>query len=223
MDDFFLIKPYFKWTQILFFRLFEFIIDDSCLRIKTKLVVIPSCLAKGKLFTEVEVWTFYAPMVEEVIDRLFCFYEQFDDLCFFFPKNFYNPIKFYDSISSSLNDIDKKAFPKIIPSDLIIKPFKPPVDFTLLHSCIENDIDFKLLDPNWDKHLLKVIRRKEEEYETVSSDSESEVEEFPAEPNHDLCEDFELDETGARINKFPYEDHWPEMRTASGLPVLQNL
>jgi hypothetical protein len=55
MDDFFLIKPYFKWTQILFFSLFEFIIDDSYLRIKTKLVVIPSCLAKGKLYTEVEV------------------------------------------------------------------------------------------------------------------------------------------------------------------------
>jgi hypothetical protein len=88
MHDFFLIKPYFKWTQILFFRIFELIIDNSYLRIKTKLVVIPSCLAKGKLYTEVEVTTFYAPMVEEVIDRLFGSYEQFDDLCFFFPKNF---------------------------------------------------------------------------------------------------------------------------------------
>jgi hypothetical protein len=47
-------------------------------------------------------------MVEEVIDRLFGFYEQFDDLCFFFPENFYNPDKFYDSISSSLRDIDKR-------------------------------------------------------------------------------------------------------------------
>jgi hypothetical protein len=55
MDDFFLIKPYFKLTQILFFRLFEFIIDSSYLRIETKLGVIPSCLTKGKLYTEVEV------------------------------------------------------------------------------------------------------------------------------------------------------------------------
>jgi hypothetical protein len=207
MDAFFLIKPYFKWTQILFFRVFEFIIDNSYLRIRTKLVVIPSCLAKGKLYTEVEVWTSYAPMVEEVVDRLFGLYEQFDDLCFFFPKNFYNPNMFYDSISSSLREIDKKAFPKIIPSDLITKPFKPPVDFTLLHSCIENDINFELLVPNWDKHLPKIIKRNEEEDETASSDSESEVEEFPVEPNHVPCEDFEFDEMRARTNKFPYEDH----------------
>jgi hypothetical protein len=128
----------------------------------------------------------------EVLDRLFGFYDQFDDLCFFFPKNFYNSIKFYDSISSSLREIDKKAFPKIIPSDLIIKLFKPPVDFTLLHSCIENDIDFELLAPNWDKYLPKVIKRKEEDDETASSDSESEVEEIPDEPNHDPYKDFEF-------------------------------
>jgi hypothetical protein len=87
-----------------------------------------------------------------------------------------------------------------------MKPFKPPVDFTLLYSCIENDIDFKLLDPNWDKHLPKVIKRKEEEDETDSNDFESEVEEIPDELNHDPCEGFEFDETGAGINKFPYED-----------------
>jgi hypothetical protein len=81
MDDFFIIKPYFKWTQVFFFRLFEFIIDNLYLQVKTKLVVVPSCLAKGKLYTEVEIWTFHTPMVDEVIDRLFNFYNQFD-LCF---------------------------------------------------------------------------------------------------------------------------------------------
>jgi hypothetical protein len=35
MDDFFLINIYFKWTQILIFRLFEFIINNSYLRIRT--------------------------------------------------------------------------------------------------------------------------------------------------------------------------------------------
>jgi hypothetical protein len=94
------------------------------------------------------------------LDKLFGSYDQFDDLCFFFSKNFYNPIKFCDSISPSLKKIDKKAYPKIIPSDLIAKPFKPPVDFTLLHSCIENNINFELLIPNLDKHLPKVIKRK---------------------------------------------------------------
>jgi hypothetical protein len=34
MDDFFLMKPYFKWTQITFFRLFEFIVSDVTLQIK---------------------------------------------------------------------------------------------------------------------------------------------------------------------------------------------
>jgi hypothetical protein len=86
MDDFFLMKPYFKWTQITFFRLFEFIISDLTLQVKTKLIVIPNCLAKGKLYTEIEVWTFYAPIVEEILERPFGFYDQFNYLCFFFPK-----------------------------------------------------------------------------------------------------------------------------------------
>jgi hypothetical protein len=72
---------------------------------------------------------------------------------------------------------------------------------------MKNDVNFELLVPNWDKHLSKVIKRNEEEDETASSYSESEVEEFPAEPYHDPCEDFEFDETRARTNKFPYEDH----------------
>jgi hypothetical protein len=59
--------------------------------VKTKLEVIPSCLAKGKLYTEVEIWTFYAPIIEEVIDRIFGFYDQFDDLFF----------KYLDSYMSS--------------------------------------------------------------------------------------------------------------------------
>jgi hypothetical protein len=75
MDDFFLMKPYFKWTQITFFRLFEFIISDLTLQVKTKLIVIPTCLGKGKLYTEIEVWTFHAPLVEEILERLFGFYD----------------------------------------------------------------------------------------------------------------------------------------------------
>jgi hypothetical protein len=87
MNDFFLMKLYFKWTKIILFRFFEFIINDVTLQVKTKLIVIPTCLAKGKLFAEMEVWTFHAPLVKEILERLFGFYEQFDDLCFFFPKN----------------------------------------------------------------------------------------------------------------------------------------
>jgi hypothetical protein len=28
LDKFFFMKPYFKWTQVYFFRIFEFIVDD---------------------------------------------------------------------------------------------------------------------------------------------------------------------------------------------------
>jgi hypothetical protein len=52
-----------------------------------------------------------------------------------------------------------------------------------------------------------VFERKEEDDETTSKESENEEEEISDEPNHDPCKDFELDETGARVNKFPYEDH----------------
>jgi hypothetical protein len=36
---------------------------------------------------------------------------------------------------------------------------------------------------------------------------QKEEEEISDELNHDPCEDFEFDETGVRVNKFPYEDH----------------
>jgi hypothetical protein len=78
----------------------------------------------------------------------------------------------------------------------------------LLHSCIENDINFNLLDPNWDKHLPKVIKRKEEEDKITQCESENEEKEIHDEPNHDPCQDFEFDKTGARINKFPYENRY---------------
>jgi hypothetical protein len=47
LDRFFM-KPYFKWTQVFFFRLFEFIIDDSVFQVITRLVIIPLCLAKDE-------------------------------------------------------------------------------------------------------------------------------------------------------------------------------
>jgi hypothetical protein len=82
-------RPYFKWTQVFFFRLFEFIINDSDFQIVTKLVIIPLCLVKDeKLYTESETWNFHAPLADEILERLFGFYEHFDDLCFFFPKSF---------------------------------------------------------------------------------------------------------------------------------------
>jgi hypothetical protein len=103
--------------------------------------------------------------VEEILERLFGFYDQFDDLCFFFPKNFYNPHKFYELNRAHFHSINEKdpTCPFIIPSDLIIKSTKPPVNFTLLHSLMQNDIDFKLLSPDWFKYLPKVLQRKEEE------------------------------------------------------------
>jgi hypothetical protein len=188
--------------------LFEFIINDLTLQVKTKLIVIPTFLAKGKLYTDIEVRTFHAPLIEEILDRLFGFYEQFDDLCFFFPKNFYNSSKFYELNRAYFHSIDEKkeTCPMIIPSNLIIKSTKLPVDFTLLHSFIQNDIDFKLLSPDWAKHLPMVLQKKEED-DSSSKKSENEEEEISDALNHDPCEDFEFDETGARVNKFPYEDH----------------
>jgi hypothetical protein len=59
LDRFFFMKPYFKWTQVFFFGLFEFIIDDSILQVITRLVIIPLCLAKDeKLYTDSETWKF---------------------------------------------------------------------------------------------------------------------------------------------------------------------
>jgi hypothetical protein len=72
---------------------------------------------------------------------------------------------------------------------------------------MQNDIYFKLLSPDWSKHLPKVLQRKEEEDESSSTESEKEEKEISDEPNHDPCGDFEFDEMGRRVNKFPYEDH----------------
>jgi hypothetical protein len=112
--------------------------------------VIPTCLAKGELYTQIEVWTFHAPIGEEILDRLFGFYNEFGDLCFFFPKNFYNPHKFYKLNRAHFHSINERdtSRPFIIPSDLIIKSTKSPVEFTLLHNWMQNDIDFKLLSPD---------------------------------------------------------------------------
>jgi hypothetical protein len=83
-DNFFFMRPYFKWTQVFFFRLFEFVINDSTFQVVTKLVIIPLCLVKDeKLYTESETWNFYAPLADEILERVFGFYEYFDDLCSF--------------------------------------------------------------------------------------------------------------------------------------------
>jgi hypothetical protein len=139
------------------------------------------------LYTEIEVWTFHAPLVEEIFERLFGFYEQFDDLCFFSPKNFYNPSRFYELNKAYFHSIDEKDLtcPKIIPSDLIMKSTKPPVDFTLLHSLMQNDIDFKLLSPDWARHLPKVLEKREEGDNSSSEESENEEDEISNDPNHD--------------------------------------
>jgi hypothetical protein len=64
-------KPYFKWTQVFFFRIFEFSINDSALQVITKLVIIPLCFAKDeKLYAESEIWTFHAPLADEIIEKL---------------------------------------------------------------------------------------------------------------------------------------------------------
>jgi hypothetical protein len=47
-NRFFFMKPYFKWTQVFFFRIFEFSINDSALQVVTKLVIIPLCLVKDE-------------------------------------------------------------------------------------------------------------------------------------------------------------------------------
>jgi hypothetical protein len=98
--------------------LFEFRIEDLYLQVKTKFVIIPSYLAIHKLYLEIETWTFHAPMVDEVIERMFGFYDHFDDLCFLFPNNFYNPSKFNppNKEISFPNSQDSHFFPKLLPS-----------------------------------------------------------------------------------------------------------
>jgi hypothetical protein len=95
-------KPYFKWTQVFFFRIFEFSINDSALQVVTKLVIIPLCLVKDeKLYAESEIWTFHAPLADEIIERLLGFYDFFDDLCFFFPKCYFDPAKVSQQLGGS--------------------------------------------------------------------------------------------------------------------------
>jgi hypothetical protein len=75
-DQFFVMKSYFKWTQVYFFRVFEFIINDTILQVSTNLVIIPTCLAKNSnVYSEGESWTFHAPLVEELVERLLGFYD----------------------------------------------------------------------------------------------------------------------------------------------------
>jgi hypothetical protein len=195
LDKFLFMKSYFKWTQVYFFRMFEFIIDDLTLQINTKLVIIPTCLAKeGKLYSECETWTFRAPLVEEIVERLLGFYDYFDDLCFFFPKSFYDPDKVSEQLGGPGLSLPKGGgtFPRMFPSELDLKT---PVSSLAYHSFFNSD---------WDSHLPKVVNHKNEEDVSSSSESEYErdhvhIDQAPDEPNHDPCEDyeeFEFDKTG---------------------------
>jgi hypothetical protein len=164
-------------------------------------VIIPLCQVKDeKIYAESEIWTFHAPLTDEIIERLFGFYDYFEDLCFFFPKCYFNPAK----VSQQLGGLGLSP-PKVgdvltkvtFPSELDLKT---PVDSLVYHT---------LFDLDWDKHLPKVVNCKKEEDISSSSESEYERDQAPddqelAEPNHDPCEDceeFEFDKTGARVNK----------------------
>jgi hypothetical protein len=144
------------------------------------------------------MWIFCAPLVEEVVERLLGFYDYFDDLCFFFPKSFYDPDKVADQLGGPGLSLPKCGgiFPRMFPSKLILKT---PVDSLAFHSLFNSD---------WDKHLSKVVNHKNEEDVSSLSESEYERDQVPGdqalvEPNHDPCEDceeFEFDKTGARID-----------------------
>jgi hypothetical protein len=179
------------------------------------LVVIPLCLAKDEsLYTESEAWTFHAPLADEVLERLFGFYDYFDDLCFFFPKSFINPTKVSDQLDGpglSLSKMGDDNSRVVFPSELNLKT---PVDSLVYHT---------LFDPDWVKYLPKVIKHKKEEDVSSLSEPEYERDQAPdqdlAEPNHDPCEDceeFEFDKTGARVNK-SYRD--PYKKFAEGVDV----
>jgi hypothetical protein len=210
-------KPYFKWTQVFFFRLFEFIIEDSVFQVITRLVIIPLCLAKDeRLYTESETWTFHAPLADEVLERLFGFYDYFDDLCFFFPKSFIDPAKVSDQLDDpglSLSKMGDDHSRVVFPSELNLKT---PVDSLVYHT---------LFDPDWVKYLPKVIKHEKEEDVSSSSEPEYESDQAPddqdlAEPNHDPCEDceeFEFDKTGTRVNK-SFRD--PYKKFAEGVDVF---
>jgi hypothetical protein len=215
LDKFSFMKPYFKWTQVYFFRIFEFIINDSTLQVITKLVIIPNCLAKeGKLYSDSEMRTFHAPLAEEVVERLLGFYDYFDDLCFFFPKSFYDPDKVSEELGGPGLSLPKvgNIFLRMFPSELVLKT---PVESLAFHG---------LFDSDWDKHLPKVVNHKNEEDVSLSSESEYERDQVPDdqafdEPNHDPCEDceeFEFDKTGARVDK-SYKD--PYKKFAEGVDV----
>jgi hypothetical protein len=164
-------------------------------------VIIPLCLAKDEeLYAESEIWTFYAPLADEIIERLLGFFEYFDDLCFFFSKCYIDPVKISQQLGGpdlSLSIAGDGLTKVIFPSELDLKT---PVDSLVYHT---------LFDPDWDKHLLKVVNHKKEEDISSSSESEYERDQAPddeelVEPNHDLCEDceeFKFDKTGSRVDK----------------------
>jgi hypothetical protein len=116
------------------------------------------------------------------MDWLFGFYIQFDGPCFVLPRNFYNPLKFVNL------KFEEFIFSKLLPSNL--SP-KSPVDFALLHDCIDNHNDLR---SRWDKHIPKVAKRKKEDEETISSEFEEERDNSSVESNHDQVE-FEFDKS----------------------------
>jgi hypothetical protein len=128
------------------------------------------------------------------------FYEYLDDLCFFFPKCFIDPAKVSQQLGGpglSPPKVGDDLTKVIFPSELDLKT---PVDSLVYHT---------LFDPDWDKHLPKVVNHKKEEDISSSSESEYERDQAPVdeelvEPNHDPCEDceeFKFDKTGARVDK----------------------
>jgi hypothetical protein len=152
-----------------------------------------------KLYTESKTWTFHVPLADEILERLFGFYEYFDDLCFFFPKSFIDPNKVSQQLNGpglSVTKTGNNSAAAVFPSELDLST---PVDSLLYHT---------LFDPDWDKYLPKVVKvRKEEDVSSSELEYERDrvlADEDLAEPNHDPCEDceeFEFDKNGARINK----------------------
>jgi hypothetical protein len=100
----------------------------------------------------------------------------------------------------------------MFPSELVLKT---PVDSLAIRDILNSDCD---------GNLPKVVNKRIEEDVSSSSESEYEREQVPddqtfVETNHDSCEDceeFEFDNTGARINK-SYKD--PYKKFAEGVDV----
>jgi hypothetical protein len=99
-DSFYLSKVYFKSTRVTFKRIFFFDVFPNYLQVQTRLVISKAGSKEPFSFVPFDpkkepssedgnfnfkVWTFENPMISDVLNMLFSFYWEFDNVCFIFP------------------------------------------------------------------------------------------------------------------------------------------